>query len=79
MSILFANRIGKTFLFDLRNIESAQTNLYNLTNGNFKAVNYKFVSDGAWSARAEYFNGTVWGTICDDSFNITAADVFCDL
>jgi deleted-in-malignant-brain-tumors protein 1 len=38
---------------------------------------YKYVSEGTWQGRAEYFNGTHWGTICDDFFNLTFADVFC--
>lgn len=24
-----------------------------------------------------YFNGTHWGTICDDYFNMTTADILC--
>ena len=40
----------------------------------------KYVSsNGTWQGRAEYFNGTHWGTVCDDpNFNMTAADVFCN-
>ena len=38
---------------------------------------YKYVAQGAWEGRAEFNNGTHWGTICDDNFNLTAADVFC--
>jgi hypothetical protein len=29
------------------------------------------------SGRAEYFNGSEWGTICDDYFNPIAANIFC--
>lgn len=29
------------------------------------------------SGRAEYFNGKIWGTICDDFFNPIAANIFC--
>jgi hypothetical protein len=27
--------------------------------------------------RAEYFDGSVWKTICDDNFNINAAEIYC--
>jgi len=37
----------------------------------------KHDTQGAWEGRAEFNNGTHWGTICDDFFNLTAADVFC--
>jgi hypothetical protein len=29
------------------------------------------------SGRAEFFNGMEWGTICDDFFNATTAQIFC--
>lgn len=35
------------------------------------------VTEGDLQGRAEYYNGIHWGTICDDHFNLIAADVFC--
>jgi hypothetical protein len=29
------------------------------------------------SGRAEFFDGKEWGTICDDYFNATSAQIFC--
>ena len=84
LSVAGAN--AQAVFADQPSIESTQTNLQSQSSsltpdyrvGRFGMDHYKYVTQGAWEGRAEFNNGTHWGTICDDpNFNLTAADVFC--
>ena len=86
LAVSFASANAQAVFADQPSIESVETNLqyqnsslipqYHI--GNFGMSHYRYVTQGAWEGRAEVYNGTHWGTICDDpNFNMTAADVFC--
>lgn len=45
--------------------------------GNYGLDKYRYVTEGSFEGRALYYNGSQWGTICDDNFNQTTADLFC--
>ena len=62
---------------EINNLQQSSSLIPSNHIGRFGINHFEYVTQGAWEGRAEFNNGTHWGTICDDNFNLTAADVFC--
>ena len=85
LAVSFTGKNAQAIIADQPSIESVQTNLQSQSpslipsyrSGRFGMDHYQYVTQGAWEGRAEFNNGTHWGTICDYYFNMTAADLFC--
>lgn len=85
LAVCLSNSNSKSILFEKPSLKQIDTNLQsqNLsTIPQFRSENYglnhiKFTTSGNMQGRAEYFDGSVWKTICDDNFNINAAEIYC--